>query len=339
MNTQNTALKFDSDSLMYVLSFKPPKDDLTLHGKLVNSLQKYSGFSVALSGGYDSQFVCLMLKEAGVEFDVITYRLKWKDEVINSNDILASENFCKKHNFNLKITDIDGIDFFDSGVFASVCRNYFCYSPQIGLHCYFLEKTKEKNIICGGDMPYPLYNIHTKDLELQSLIYGFRDLKDKVMDGNFFLKFHLPYNLVAEKNSKTIVKNILYGSDEIYYLAMVLNEQIIKDNKILPPASPIVQNYRYKELYYNAILKENKLSFRFGQANGFENLQNYLAVISGNYNEFNDRYRKPLLQKEQIKINARLKSSKAYFDNLIEKFRLLGQHEELSFLFDYKAHL
>jgi len=336
MNTQNKALKFDSDSLMYILSFEPPKDDLTLHEKLVDSLQQFNGFSVALSGGYDSQFICLMLKEADVEFDVITYRLSWKDEIINSNDILASENFCKKHNLNLKITDIDGIEFFEKGIFATACKKYLCTSPQIGLHCYFLEQSDKKNIICGGDIPYPLYNVDTRELEIQSLIHGFNN---DGQDPSFFKKFHLPYDLVANKNNKTIIKNILYNSEEIFYLSILLNEKIIKDNKILPPASPIVQNYRYKELYYNSILKENKLSFRFSQANGFENLQNHLAVLSGNYNEFNDRYRKALFKKNQATINTRLKSSKAILDSIKEKFRLLGKQDDLTFLFDFKSHL
>jgi tRNA(Ile)-lysidine synthase TilS/MesJ len=113
-----SALNFDFESMMYVLSFKNPQDNISLHKKLLNSVKDYDGYSVALSGGYDSQFVCLVLKEAGVKFNAISYRLFWKDEIVNANDVLACAEFCKKHNIDIEFIDIDGYKFFNDGIFA-----------------------------------------------------------------------------------------------------------------------------------------------------------------------------------------------------------------------------
>ena len=328
-----SALNFDFESMMYVLSFKNPQDNISLHKKLLDSVKDYDGYSVALSGGYDSQFVCLVLKEAGVKFNAISYRLFWKDEIVNANDVLACAEFCKKHNINIEFIDIDGYKFFNDGIFAITGKKYQCISPQISLHCYFLEQSNSDKIICGGDIPYPIYSLDNKKLEIQNLIH----LSD--MDINLLRKFHLPYDLVGSKCNKKIVKNILYGSDEIYYLAMDINHEIIMENKIFPPASPIVQNYRYKEIYYNHILKENQLSFRFSQANGFENLQSHLAVITGNYNEFNDRYRQILLNADMAKMSARLKCSKTDLEHIKNKFKLLGKENDFEFIYDFKTNL
>lgn len=334
---KKSALNFDFENMMYVLSFKKPENNVSLHQKLLDSVKIYDGYSVALSGGYDSQFVCLILKEAGVKFNAISYRLFWKDEVVNANDVLACDNFCKKHNINIEFIDIDGYEFFNEDIFSITGKKYQSMSPQISLHCYFLEQTNSEKIICGGDIPYPLYTLDNKKLEIQSLIHLIN--KESEIDANFLRKFHLPYDLVGSHCNKKIVKNILYGSDEIYYLAMDINHKIIMENKILPPASPIVQNYRYKELYYNYILKENKLSFRFSQANGFENLQSHLAVISGNYNEFNDRYRQLILNNYTAKVSARLKCSKTDLEYIKNKFKILGTENDFEFIYDFKTNL
>jgi hypothetical protein len=341
-HNKKPALKFDPEHNIlgesypsYVLSFKKPQDSKTIHEKLVESVQKYAGYSVALSGGYDSQFSCLMLKEAEVDFDVITYKLNWKQETVNSSDVLACEQFCKTHNLQLDIQDIDGEEFFEGGIFGITGKKYKSNSPQISLHCYFLEKCNQKNIICGGDIPYPIYSIDNRELNTINLVHALNKNQEGVGE-RFLAKYHLPYDLVAHINDKTIVKNLLYDTDEIYYMAMDLNYELINKHKILFPQSPIVQNYRYKEYYYNHVLKDNKLSFRFGQANGFENLKNYFAVISGNYDEFNDKYRRAWANHH---IFTKLKGSPDELNELTDKFKLLGKQEDLEFLFDFSSHL
>jgi len=331
---KNSALNFDFDSLVYLLFIKKPTDSLTLYQKLIDYVKKYEGYSVALSGGYDSQFVCLILKEAGIDFDVISYKLTWDDEVINANDVLSCENFCKKHNLKLNVMEIDGKEFFDGGIYASIGKKYKSHSPQISLHCYFLEQSKSQKILCGGDIPYPKYSPETKELSLKHLIF---------LDGeegpSFLRRYDYPYRVVGLANNKTIVKNLFFSTPEIYYLSMTINEEIILENKVFPTNSPLVQNYRYKEMYYNHILKDNKLSFRFGEANGFENLQTHLAQITGNYNEFNDKYRKIFSYDKEAHITSRIKCASSDFEGINEKFKLLIQENDFEFLYDFKLNL
>ena len=74
----------------------------------------------------------------------------------------------------------------------------------------------------------------------------------------------------------------------------------------------------------------------YNNSNGFENLKNYFAVISGNYDEFNDKYRRVWANHH---IFTKLKGSPDELNELTDKFKLLGKQEDLEFLFDFSSHL
>ena len=52
--------------MLIKLSFKKPQDSSTLVELLEQELQKYKGYTLCLSGGYDSQFLFLLLKQFGI---------------------------------------------------------------------------------------------------------------------------------------------------------------------------------------------------------------------------------------------------------------------------------
>ena len=316
----------DVSPMLINLSYKKPDNSSDLKELLEQELQKYKDYTLCLSGGYDSQFVFLLLKQFNIDFKCVTYSMLWKDDVVNANDFMSAQNLCKKYNIELDTTEIDAKHFFDTGKFGNTAKKYQCFSPQIALHCDFLENLSDKNLLLGGDISKIEYDYETNTFGKNDGIFKDNLLLTKQFVGNY----SVPYFNVANLTGKNIIKNVLLLTPEIYYLSILHNISVIEKYKVVLGLAHNTEVYRYKEYYYNELLEDQfKLSFRLKACTGFETLKAHLASITGNIDEFNDRYRDQTIRMNTFS-NARFsfKGSNEDYNNLHSK--ILNKIQEVN---------
>tara|TARA_B100001057_G_C22851673_1_gene951201 strand:+ start:1128 stop:2144 length:1017 start_codon:yes stop_codon:yes gene_type:complete len=304
----------ENSPMLINLSYKKPDNSAKLIDLLEQELQKYKDFTLCLSGGYDSQFVFLLLKQFNINFKCVTYSMLWEDDVVNANDFMSAQRLCKKHNVELDTTEIDAKHFFDTGKFGNTAKKYQCFSPQIALHCDFLENLSDENLLLGGDISKIEYDFSNSTFGKNAGIFENNILLTKQFVGNY----SVPYFNVSSLTGKNIVKNVLLLTPEIYYLSILHNINIIEKYKVVLGLAHNTEVYRYKEYYYNELLQDQyKLSFRLKACTGFETLKAHLASVTGNIDEFNDRYRDQTIRMNSLS-NARysFKGDKTELDEL-----------------------
>jgi hypothetical protein len=107
---------------------------------------------IALSGGIDSQAVCLAMKEIGANFRVAI--MKFNDDW-NEQDVKNAEYFCKVNNLDYQFHELQIFDFLKYDL-RNYVKKYSCPSPQLCCHHWLLEQVKQagaSGILLGGDIP------------------------------------------------------------------------------------------------------------------------------------------------------------------------------------------
>jgi hypothetical protein len=115
---------------------------------------------VGLSGGSDSQVVCLSLMEAGVPFrPVILKLLDPKGKLYNGHDIRGAFDFCKKFNLDPIIEELDLDNFFvTTGM--QLIHDYCITVAEITVQLYLVDKYKDTHAyINGGGDPVLSYSV------------------------------------------------------------------------------------------------------------------------------------------------------------------------------------
>lgn len=245
-------------------------------------LSEFKDGTLCLSGGYDSQFLALSMIESDFSFKVVIYESLWGNNVVNANDVMFSEKFCKKYDLPYEIISIDAKDFFENTKMISMVKKYRNSSPQILFHIHFLNTLEADKIILGGDPPW--------------ITFG----NDKVSSTNLFRYlgvYYAPYKIYADLNNKELLKGLFHQSPDLYHLGLSNNIDILKKHNVYQPSNDnfIYEKYRYKEIYYNNIL-DIPLENRLMTATGFENLKKHYASITGIYNNFDKEFRTPLIE-------------------------------------------
>ena len=272
--------------------------------KLIEKLNVFKNGNLCLSGGYDSQFMALLMKEADIRFNTIIYQSLWGDNVVNANDVLFSERFCKKHDFKYEIISIDAKEYFEKTLMVPYVKKYRSVSPQIIFHLYFLDIIKKDNLIMGGDIPYITYHERFSNPEIPVF-----------STANMLQYYMFPYVIYKQQNNIKMLKDIFFESPDILYYSILNNIEVLKNFKVYQPTSDgnALEKYRYKEIYYNTIL-EIPLENRLMCATGFENLKKHFASTTGEYDKFDQLYRKPLFDIKQRAYGDIVKSGTAHFN-------------------------
>ena len=247
-----------------------------------DQLSEFKDSILCLSGGYDSQFLALSMIESDFPFKVTIYESLWGNNVVNANDVMFSEKFCKKFNLPYEIISIDAKDFFENTKMISMVKKYRNSSPQILFHIHFLNTLEADKIIIGGDPPW--------------ITFG----NDKASIPNLFFYlgvYYVPYQICADLKNKKLLKGVFHQTPDLYHLGMANNIDILKKHNVYQPSNDnfIYEKYRYKEIYYNNIL-DIPLENRLMAATGFENLKKHYASITGIYNNFDKEFRTPLIE-------------------------------------------
>lgn len=287
------ALKLDLEELL--LSIHLTKTDVKLVDLLIEKIKEYKNPLVCLSGGYDSQFMCLLLKQAGVNFTAVTYETMWGLNLVNSPDVAMARNFCKKHNIELQIVPLDFKAFLESELYVEYAIKYKSNSPQVAYHLYFLDQIdySDRSIIMGGDIPN--FNLD-KDSGVVSVVVhsNMHDLKSVIV----------PYKDYCIQNNLNMCKDLLFYTPEIMYKSLENYVQMVKKYKVMMSSNQNCTGNYLKELYYNNILQENLETVLMSNT-GFENIRLHHMSLSGDYDDFNNKYR----------VNLQFLLDKYYKDN------------------------
>lgn len=309
------SVKYDYESNRVELDLKFTKTDIL--DLLEAHLEQYRGKKLALflSGGYDSQFIFLLLRHFGIPFDVFTYKFKWGHSAINSQDLIAVDEFLEYIGDTKKINlQFNAGRFLGSDRLREVCMEYNTSSPQVALHLAALEDFSKgyDALVLGGETP----------TIVRSGIAPYTT--SCKVNPQYFINIASPYVRLAEKHNVGLIKDILYATPEILFQAFMQNIKVAEQSKVYfnPSIPHKLSGTRYKLHYYNSFGLEQELLPVLSKSTGFELLKRHLAITTGVYDEFDHRYRYPMeimLKTNQLQHHKPAKTStttKSMFDTI-----------------------
>lgn len=104
---------------------------------------------VLLSGGIDSQALCLYLEKEGIEYETL-----FANYLYNSYDFSFAKQLGISHILNLDLHNL----YFEQKIHLKYFKKYQCTSPQLAIHLhilkYALKKFSKYNILMPG---HPIY--------------------------------------------------------------------------------------------------------------------------------------------------------------------------------------
>jgi hypothetical protein len=115
---------------------------------------------VGLSGGSDSQMVCLSMIEAGIPFSVIIARLHDTDNnIVNAHDIKTAYAFCEKYNVAYQNFDLD-LDNYYKTTGKKYAEYYGFTDTRVIVQCAVMDYVGKDYcyIMAGGDPLLSVYN-------------------------------------------------------------------------------------------------------------------------------------------------------------------------------------
>jgi hypothetical protein len=161
----------------WYVNIDPPKRKVrTYYEETITAVEyvyenKTDKFTVLLSGGFDSQYVCEVLLRLGISFDVVIINyLNSEKESYNLHDIKWAYEFCLSRNLNPKTIDIDFDKLVNSGKAVDVAKSIQCCSSTVA---YFLSVLDQIDgfILLGNDPPYIRYEKDKNIWVLEELQY------------------------------------------------------------------------------------------------------------------------------------------------------------------------
>jgi len=170
--------------------------------KKVQEEAKGKKIKLFLSGGYDSQFVALMLLKHNITFSPVIMKYNIPIGLLNHDDFVNALEFCKKYTLQPEIISIDIIDFYLS-------QKYLFYAPAsqcncVPVYCFFeaISQIKDDFFLMGqGDIDYLENN------------YIFREQLFSIQ------KFANANNIAGNSRFYEITFDIFYWFDRLYTMA------------------------------------------------------------------------------------------------------------------------
>lgn len=250
--------------------------------------------TVALSGGLDSQFAALVAKQSGANVRAKTYELVWEDNVINSYDVLTARDFCKKHNIPFDTVRVDIKRFLDE-LLVDYCKKYRVNSPQLAVQIYgtqhILDSTDDY-VLTGGDIAPISFSegrmINLCDKNYRTAISAYTPHKYKHTNG--------PFMILSHEYDNRVIRDPFMMTSEIQYLGFLHHETVMRESNVVLEQTDyktVSATWTYKKLFYQAFGFDYIIPLH--KRTGFELLKSHLASETGFYDEFDKRYRDPLL--------------------------------------------
>jgi hypothetical protein len=232
--------------------------------------------ALCFSGGIDSQATWQCFNEAGIDIDV--YTLVFKDG-LNTQDVEHAVRFAKERNFELKLIEIDIINFLSRENYDYSIK-YKSLSPHFNTHyklCDMLISKGYTGFVCGGGGPIlsDITHLWCVNYSQNFLNYIHYSLASGVYCQGNFLGFY-PQLAWAIGLFTPILHNELYGTD--------LNQE---ERNIVEYQRYLEKIHGYTLTGFNIIPQEKKYT-------GFELVKEKLEEIYGDGWAFEKLYRMPL---------------------------------------------
>lgn len=128
-------------------------------------------FTVLLSGGLDSQFVCEVLLKLKIEFDVVIIEYLDKNNVpYNNHDIKWAYEFCESKNIRPKTISVEFDKSVESGKAVEVAESVQCCSA-VTAHFLTVINDIDGFLLLGNDPPYIRFEKEKNQWMLEELQY------------------------------------------------------------------------------------------------------------------------------------------------------------------------
>lgn len=233
--------------------------------------------ALCFSGGIDSQATWQCFNEAGIDIDVYTLMFK---HGLNAQDVEHAVKFSKERNFELKIIEIDIINFLSRENY-DYSTKYNSLSPHFNTHyklCDILISKGYTGFVCGGGGPIlsDITSLWCNNYSQNFLNYIHYSLESGVLCQGNFLGFY-PHLAWAIGLFTPILDNELYGTD--------LNSKEARD---------LVEYQRYLDKVYGYTLTGFNIIPQEKKYTGFELVKDELEKIYGDGWAFEKLYRMPL---------------------------------------------
>ena len=296
-NTRTVELDFESGTTDVYLE-KPSQPNLMkLYEEQLGNLE---GVTVCLSGGLDSQFSANLAKKFCKDVNSVCFRFMWDNIVMNADDVVTAKQFADKIDLELHYEDIDAREHLEKNL-VEYTRMYATLSPQISLQLAAIKNSKfnDRILLLGGEAPKCVVSKDQNSVYLERKNYFDEEGNPIIPSGvssSFYFIFNAPFINLEQEHGLHIIKDPFLLTPEILYAGYYQNKYAIESfGECLQTASGQKRNGEiYKQNYYKSF-EEFEYVFPLAKRTGFENLKFYLASQTGNFDEFDERYRVPLL--------------------------------------------
>ena len=178
------------------------------------SIRQTKTVEVLYSGGLDSECILNSCIINNIPVHAITMKLTVNDCIINTHDLYYSEKYCREHNIEQKIVELDVSKFFENGDYIRYLEPYSITEPHVATHFWLLNQCTGFPVI-GGDYRWPWYKL--KILSPQRYEYSWYDryMTDNRIDGIGSMLDHSidSHRLLISKHMELYNVNIHGGVD------------------------------------------------------------------------------------------------------------------------------
>ena len=178
------------------------------------SVRRTKTVEVLYSGGLDSECILNSCTINHIPARAITMKLTVNDCIINTHDLYYSEKYCREHNIEQTIVDLDVGKFFENGDYIRYLDPYEIIEPHVATHFWLLNQCTGFPVI-GGDYRWPW--VTSKILSPQRYEYSWYDryMIDNRIDGIGSMLDHSidSHRLLISKHLELYNNNIHGGND------------------------------------------------------------------------------------------------------------------------------
>lgn len=266
---------------------------------LVEHFADRGHITVALSGGLDSQFSANVAKKYADSASAVTFRFMWGDSIVNGQDVATAQKLCEVIDLDLIIEDFDLQPLLDREL-RDYLQHYRSISPHISTQLSAIKNSQhiQGTLLMGGEVP-----MATMDSDGNVKLIGIpssRQQNRNVTPTSFVFTHYAPFEYLHIHNGIDVIRDPLWVSPEILYSACMHNLTVMLQHKCAHQTVNLdllkSNTTQYKIKYYTSIDRDFVFLPPLHKQTGFESLNMYLASQTGNYDEFDLRYRHPLMK-------------------------------------------
>jgi hypothetical protein len=298
-----TTVAWNHDSQVLSITIKD-SGEANVVDLIANQLQNYASARVFLSGGMDSETSLIMAKRAITKVEACVFAYTWQDQIVNGHDVANAVHTAKKHDVECYVSTHE-LDVFFNRDLPSAIKMYNTQSPQVAAHLHALSENCQGTDVCimGGEVPLVLQH-------QDKILTAFELDKHGVGPGFFYIiNTILPFHRFADLHGIEVIRNPFMMSPEILFAGYKQNLKVYARGQGHVTQSLKTNGTGYRQAYYDSL--GIGVSKHLLKRTGFEEVKMHLASVTGNYDEFDKRYRNP------------------YTIPTVKRFRALGDHVAL----------